>query len=658
MERTAGSTLTREEDVGLRVSAHSEPPELAPPDARPVVPDNGHIRGRRLIREGRIVFLLALGVYLVAAVLLDFKYRTFALDSFSRMANGFYIIYSRDPHLSAVGFVWDPLTSVADMVVLLGNHLWPALSHNNMAGSLVSAVAMAGAVYQLCAALREWGVSRIPRLVLTAFFALNPMIVFYGGNGMSEGLFLFTLMAGTRYLLRWMHGGDLRSLAYGAVALGFCYLTRNEAALAALLGGVAVGVVSYWRTDGRLPSRIRTAMSDLAIFGAPALTAAVGWAVVSYVITGQYFAQIQSIYGSAAQEKLLSHKTLHGRILYEVHAIAAFAPLLPILLIAAVVVAYRRRDPRMLAPLTVLGGALGFDMVSYLGNGIQDYLRYWIVALPLGILLLGCLVSAVQNPRRAPGEETLGPRPSHSRVRLLGVLTAVCLVLVVMIPTTVFTGSSMFDAQIGGEETSQLAYIFKSHPTAGDLAYPDAYPQSLALARWFDDRHLPNGDVVVDNSVGCMPIVIVTSSQPKLFVIPNDRDYQRILADPITFHTHYILEADPASFPNTPMNFQYPGLWRSGAGFTRMVHQFPAARCVPRVPPLQGPPPLQPGRIVGGSPAHERGSRASDSSPIRVMSPDRRSQAPPSRRMPGPAKVDLLKPVVDELRRHRTRKDR
>ena len=161
------------------------------------------------------------------------------------------------PHLAAVGFVWDPLTSVADMVFLLGNHLWPALSHNDMAGSLVSALAMAGAVYQTSAALREWGVARTPRLTLTAFFALNPMILYYGGNGMSEGLYLFTLIASTRDLLRWMRDGDLRSLAYSAVALGLCYLTRNEAALAALFGGFAVGFVSFRRSSGQTHSRLR-----------------------------------------------------------------------------------------------------------------------------------------------------------------------------------------------------------------------------------------------------------------------------------------------------------------------------------------------------------------------------------------------------------------
>jgi hypothetical protein len=577
MEHTTASTLIRDKELERR----AEPvPELSAiprsPHEPTVGPGGKRPVSRRMISEWSVVFLLALALYLLVAVFLDFKYRTFALDSFSRMANGFYIVYSRDPHLSAVGFVWDPLTSVSDMVVLLGNHVWPALSHNNMAGSLVSSLAMAGAAYQMCAALGEWGVSRTPRLVLTAFFALNPMVLYYGGNGMSEGLFLFTLLASTRYLLRWMRNGDLRSLAYAAVALGFCYLTRNEAALAALLGGVAVGVVSYRRVDGRRSSRIRTAMSDLLIFGVPAFTAAVGWAVVSYVITGQYFAQIQSIYGSAAQEKLLSHKTLYGRILYEVHAIGAFAPLLSILVIASLAVAFRRRDPRVLAPLTVLGGALGFDMVSYMGNGIQPYLRYWIVALPLGILLLGCLVAAVQTPASTQIGVPIRNESLRPDRHALGVLAALCLVLVVMIPTTVSTGSGMFNPGIGVEESLQIGFIFKAHPNASDLQFPGAYPDALALGNYLTSRHLPNGDVVVDNSVGCVPMLIVTSSQPKLFVIPNDRDFQRILADPISFHTHYIMEPNPGQAPVNAPNLLYPNMWNTGSGFTKMVHQFPA----------------------------------------------------------------------------------
>ena len=581
MEHTATSTLVREQEGVRLVQPLPEMPETPrslrlPPTASGDQRPPSHL----ITSEGRIVYLLAFGVYLIVALLLDFKYRTFALDAFSRMANGFYILYSRDPHLAAVGFVWEPLQSMADMVLLLGNHLWPSLSHNDMAGSLVSALSMAGAAYQMWAALREWGVSRAPRLVLNAFFALNPMILYYAGNGMSEGLYLFTLMASTRYLLRWMRDGNLRSLAYSAVALGFCYLTRNEAALAALLGGLTVGVVSYWRAEGRRASRIRTGLSDLVVFGAPAFTAAVGWAVASYVIVGQ-FIDGGDLSERLANERVESHTTLHSQILYEVHAFGALAPFLPILLMAAAAVAFRRRDSRVLAPLSVLGGALGFDMLSYMGNAIAGSLRYWIVALPLGILLLGSLVAAIQTPRPARVGVTMRTRSPRAGVQALDVLAAVCLVLVVMIPTTVSTGYGMLNPQIGVEESQQIGFIFKAHPNAMDRKFPDAYPFALALGRYFENRHLPDGDVVVDNSTACIPMMIVTSNQPKLFVIPNDRDFQRILADPITFHVHYILVPDPTTDAPGAVNRLYPSMWNTGSGFTKMVHQFPTQSTCP-----------------------------------------------------------------------------
>ncbi len=414
MEHTATSTLIREHEAEPEVERPAGLSESRQPQTHPVLPDAERPPRRRVIREGFVVFLLAFGVYLVVAWLLDITYHTFSPDAVSRMANGFYVLYSRDPHLAAIGFVWDPLQSVADLVFLLGNHLWPALSHNDMAGSLASAIGMAGAVYQMWAALREWGISRVPRLTLTAFFALNPMIVLYGGNGMSEGIYLFTLVATARYLLRWLHRGDLRSLAYSAIALAFCYLSRNEAVAATSLGAAVVAAVSYRRAGGRRPVRIRAAISDVVIFAAPPFFAVAGWAIASFVITGQFFQQFSSIYGSSEQLSLLKHETLHNRVLYEVHAMDALVPLLPVILVVAGVVAIRKRDPRVLAPIAVLGGALGFNMVGYLDNAVQGFLRYWIVSIPLGVMLVGSLVAAVQATGSAPAErpgETRSSRP-------------------------------------------------------------------------------------------------------------------------------------------------------------------------------------------------------------------------------------------------------
>jgi hypothetical protein len=186
------------------------------------------------------VAVLFFALYLAVAILLDFKYLAFNGDAVSRMANGFYVLYSRDPHLAAIGFVWNPGTSIADIAPLLFYHLWTPLASHMFAASLVSASCMAGVVYQVRCAVFEWGVKRAPRLVLVAILGLNGMIVYYGGNGMSEGLYLFTLVASCRYLLRWLRDDDLASLVYSATALGVCYLARNEAVGAAMLAGVVV----------------------------------------------------------------------------------------------------------------------------------------------------------------------------------------------------------------------------------------------------------------------------------------------------------------------------------------------------------------------------------------------------------------------------------
>ena len=91
--------------------------------------------GGRLRREGFVVGVLAAGVYLTAAILLDFVYLSMPGDAVSRMANGFYALYSRDPHLAAIGFVWTPLTSMADLVVLLFKGVWPSLATHDVAAA-------------------------------------------------------------------------------------------------------------------------------------------------------------------------------------------------------------------------------------------------------------------------------------------------------------------------------------------------------------------------------------------------------------------------------------------------------------------------------------------------------------------------------------------
>ena len=526
------------------------------------------------------MFIAAVAIYLIIGLLLDFHYRSFNGDASSRMANAFYVLYSRDPHLAAVGFVWNPGQSIVDLVPLLFYHLWTPLATHMFAASLASAFCMAGAVYQGRCALAEWGVSRAPRLVLVLFLALNPMMLYYGGNGMSEGLYLFTLLATCRYLLRWMREDDLASLVYAATALGCCYLARNEAVAPAILGAAVVLGVSYGRRTLPRPERRWNALTDTTIFLIPVVTSFIGWAVVSYVITGQPFEQFTSIYGNSSQELLLSHQVLHGRLVTDLHAVLYLAPTIPIVLFLAIDIATRRRDFGLLAPLAIVGGGLAFDLLSYAANSIQPFYRYFITAVPLEILLVGGLfatapviIGAARPPRR----------PSSPARRRLGGAIAVVVALVLLVPATVTTVYGMHDTTLAGNEESQfLGFIFHKHPSKADELARSQYAAMLTITDYLDRQHLSDGQVVVDNFSGCIPMVVTMSANPDIFVIPNDRDFQRTLADPLTFHAHFILVVDPAGAGSlTAPNVTFPSLWKNGAGFATEAHAFPAAGLCP-----------------------------------------------------------------------------
>ena len=534
------------------------------------------VRGtfRRISSEGGIVAILAFSIYITVGVLLDFHFNTFNGDAVSRMANGFYVLYSRDPHLASIGFVWNPGTSIADLVPLLFYPLWHPLASHMVAASLVSAACMAGAVYQLRAILAEWGVQRAPRLVLVAIFAVNGMIVYYGGNGMSEGLYLFTLVATSRYLLRWIRNDDLASLVYSATALGLCYLARNEAVAPAFLAGLVVLGISMLRRQGSWRRRIWLGLTDLTIFEIPFVTAFAGWAIVSFVITGQPFQQFTSVYGTTSQIKVAGSAAFKFRVLQDVHDIAALAPFLMALVVIAAIIAIRRRDFGVLAPLTVIGGGLSFTAVAYAHNSIQPWFRYFITSIPLEVILVGSffatIPAALGPPRILHEEWTAGRKRAFA-------LVASLLALMLLVPANVTTIEGMASNKIGFEETQHLGYIFFKHPSTYDKKAKYSYPAMQKLTDYLAGKHFADGQILVDNFSVCIPQVITESPNPDIFVIPNDRDFQRTLDDPLTFHAHYILDVDPTGDGAlTAPNTTFPNLWTTGDSFAKIVHSFPA----------------------------------------------------------------------------------
>jgi hypothetical protein len=502
-------------------------------------------------------------------MLLDFKYMSFDGDAISRMANGFYILHSRDPHLAAVGFVWNPLSSIADLPLLLFNSWFPVLASHDVAGTTMSALAMAAAVYQLWALLREWSIAIAPRLILTACFALNPMVLYSGGNGMSEALYLFCLLAAARYLSRWLKKGDLPSLVYSAVALGFGYLERTEPIAAAALAVPLVLLVTFSRTEGDRKHRIWTGMTDVVVFTLPIVTSFVGWAIVSYVITGQPFQQFESKYGNATLIAN-SHEitgTIQDRLVHEAKAITYMAPLLIVIVVAAVVVAVVRRSIAGAGMLVILGGGIGFTMASFLVNAIFPWFRYYIVIAPFAVLLVGSMFA---EPVTLKPQAVVEPR--RGRRTAVGSLAASFIALVLLIPCLPATANAMTNTAIAPDIVQYTGYFFfPKHPLEPSaLSTKFDYAQVQNVSRYIEAMHLPNGDVVSDNANSCIPNVVTNVTNPRVFVIHNDRDFQRILDDPLTFHAHYLMVGLPID--NDAVLDQYPNI--SSDPWAKLVHTF------------------------------------------------------------------------------------
>ncbi|WP_206515011.1 hypothetical protein, partial [Xanthomonas perforans] len=69
-------------------------------------------------------------------------------DALSRVADTRAALLSRDPHLAAIGFIFTPLTALAQLPLVGLSEWFPALTRWSLTAVAVSAPAMAGAVTQ------------------------------------------------------------------------------------------------------------------------------------------------------------------------------------------------------------------------------------------------------------------------------------------------------------------------------------------------------------------------------------------------------------------------------------------------------------------------------------------------------------------------------
>ncbi|WP_244899305.1 ABC transporter [Rhodococcus zopfii] len=521
---------------------------------------------------GARLFWAATAVYLAIGIWLAVDVHYLQGDALSRASSTRAVLFSRDPHLAAIGFVFTPLTALVQLPVVALSDWWPPITRWGLSGVLMSAPFMAGAVVQIHGIATDRGCPAWLRWTVTATFALHPMILYYGANGMSEAPFLMLLCWALRRLIRWFTTDDVHDLVFAGLALALAYLARYDALAAAAAATALVGaVVWYRRRDSR------AALLDGIIVALPSALAFAVWTATSWLITGEALQQFSSQYGNAAILEQSGGGSDGGAaaLAFSAAEIVAVAPALALLLPVVAVLAWRRRDPEPLAAMILLA-VLGFAALAYFRGLTFPFLRFYLCAVPLLAAAAVFLAPrSGQPPARRPGAH-MRPRPADppNPAGLLQGVGAAGLVLGLPIALT-----AMFSPTLSQEQhaLAAISVLGQDQPAALRSERErtlGTFATERALADYLDAKSLPPGSVLMDTVYGFA--VFAASDNPRQFVLPSDEDFTRILNDPAAYGVRYILSV-PATGRGTSdaVNRRFPTLYENGAQLATLDVEVP-----------------------------------------------------------------------------------
>jgi hypothetical protein len=117
-------------------------------------------------------FMVILALELAFGYYLAVIYGFMSGDASSRVANAFYVLYSREPSLANIGFIWNPLPSILQLFVLVFYPLFPALAADGLAAVIVSSLFAALTAALILKAGLQFGINKWLSLVFALLHLL------------------------------------------------------------------------------------------------------------------------------------------------------------------------------------------------------------------------------------------------------------------------------------------------------------------------------------------------------------------------------------------------------------------------------------------------------------------------------------------------------
>ena len=403
------------------------------------------------------------------------------------------------------------------------------------------------------------------------------MIVFYGSNGMSEAPFIFFMSWAVRRLIMWMLDDDVHHLIVaGGIAMGLAYLTRYDAVACIAAAGLLVGVTTYLRA--RPAPRFRRALLDLLMVSGPGFAAFIGWAAVSWLITGQAFAQFTSQYGNTAilEQSGQTKPDFGAGLVFAAVCISLLAPTLVPIAVWGTVRRWRRPNWQLLlVPVTISVPHWPFrPTVTHPGRRFPSCGSTSSRSRSARAWPCWRFPRANSSP---PHAEAITRRRSNRLTSCAGAGRPICRWRRLSRSRCLSPRGGWASRSMHRRNTPWVRcwYPTRQRQCAKALEHRIAatFSTEREIAHYLEKLDLPESSVITDTVYGFA--IVAASGHPKTFVVPSDPDFTALSTLPPRRNQVSVAVPPTGRGMSDALNLRYPTLYETGADIATLELEIP-----------------------------------------------------------------------------------
>ncbi|WP_028551442.1 ArnT family glycosyltransferase [Paenibacillus sp. UNC451MF] len=501
------------------------------------------------------LFLLLFGLEFAVGFYVSHTIGYVHSDAMSRVANAFYVLFSRDPHLGAIGFVWTPLPSLVDLIFLLPYRWFPALASSGVAGVIMSSLFAGMTAAMLARAAISFGLPGWFAIVFSLLFSCNPFMFLFGANGMSDAPFIFFIMYSVVHLSHWIRSRNVRSLIKVSFALALAFWTRYEAVPLGAAMGLAVIIIVFliprYGADREQLPKHKLSYKYFHVEGtwvlllSPIVFSGLLWIWFNYLIMGNPLFFLNGDYSNVAQAQQLASEEKFAEMIGNPISASWFVlkktayysiPLVSIILLRI----WNRRwffwDFLVLVLLFI--SIITLQWLMLLKGTSYGWFRYFMYVLPITVAWL-----------------------PYELARVKKTFFNYSIVISGMAATCVLLTSALMNPQIAPDENK---FIQAKH-------YAVSQTVEKEIAHYLDTE-LAGYNILMDSYSAYS--VILNSQHPEKYLITSDFEFHESLEDPVGSGVDFILSPKPDKSSADSIDNQKYQLYDKGAPWCELYKEF------------------------------------------------------------------------------------